>query len=514
MRSRIFITFCCLLSVISFCDLTLAQIIGGGGGGGGGNASLFATNNSGFVQTGVNGPDNLILFEIELTPLKDPDLLPPLEFTIIGNLQSDQDADGDGANDSLGSFSGLEWSTGSPGVGTLIGCVLNEGNGSGEFYQINPLTAETLLIGQSPMVDGEQADFSDLSFNPVDGLMYGLMNTITDDNGNGNLDFGPVTIWVDTDGDLVPDTQQGGTVRTDPFCAGQLFTLASGMTFLDDGTLFVYDNIDEELLAGGLDSSTQLSNACVVAFADNDTGFDNTETAQGNGLGCANGAVILGSDVFLNGNDQVRNTVVSFYEVPEPMQMETEIVNPVGVFPVEFFQTGFQAAVSIGDLVGATADLDDLPPTFPDALIVNRGIPLKNAVLEGIVASDDFRYCIAAQSPVTNASPVDVTVVFTIPNGANVTTLGVNVESNSNAPNIEHSFAVANVNTQQFEPIGSDDVTINSDGMINIDLSLSISDYVDPSTGQLVIRIGSDSTGINVFFPWQVKFDSIIAVSE
>lgn len=139
MRSRIFITFCCLLSVISFCDLTLAQIIGGGGGGGGGNASLFATNNSGFVQTGVNGPDNLILFEIELTPLKDPDLLPPLEFTIIGNLQSDQDADGDGANDSLGSFSGLEWSTGSPGVGTLIGCVLNEGNGSGEFYQINPL---------------------------------------------------------------------------------------------------------------------------------------------------------------------------------------------------------------------------------------------------------------------------------------------------------------------------------------------------------------------------------------
>ena len=505
MRSKSAFLFCCVATMVMLTEFASAQIIGGGGD----SVSVFATNNSGFVQTGLNGPDNLVLFDLPTVEPKDPAVLPPITFTIVGNLESDFDLDKDGANDSLGTFSGLEWSTGVPGVGTLIGCVLNEGNGGGEFYQIDPNSADTLLIGQSPA----GRDFSDLAFNPADGLMYGLMNDIIDD-GNGDLDFGPNTLWVDFDGDLVPETQVGSGPNlfgTDPFCLGQLATLASGLAFDANGVMYVYDNVNEVLLAGGVNSGNPAASPCAVGFEGNDTGLDNTETAQGNGLTFVPGFLLLSTDVPIFGN---RNTIVSYYPIPMIPPMEPPPVTNSGMFNLDFFQTGFQAEVAVGDLVGAMADLDDLPPTFPDTLIVNHGIPAKDAVLEGVVLSDDFRYCITAEAPVPNAAPVDITVIFTIPNAANVTVLGVEVESNANTPNIEHSFSVANVNTQLFEPIGDEAVTVNSDGTIDIDLTLGIDDYLNPQTGQLIVRIGSVQNGPVMFFPWQIKYDNIIAVSD
>ena len=107
-------------------------------------APVFATNTNGFLTFGPNGANNLVQFNVELPPIPEPgDQLPDppfptpvLDYTIVMDLSSDVDANGDGVDDTLGNFSGLEWASGIPGSGPLIGCVLNDDDGDGEFYRI------------------------------------------------------------------------------------------------------------------------------------------------------------------------------------------------------------------------------------------------------------------------------------------------------------------------------------------------------------------------------------------
>ena len=465
--------------------------------------TLFGVNNSGFVQTGLNGPDNLVLFTMPTTPSPPPPEV--IQFTIVGNLESDLDEDGDGALDSLGTFSGLEWSTGMPGVGNLIGCVLNSGNGSGEFYRIEPSNGDTLLIGQTPMVDGVQRDFADLAFNPNDGLMYGVMNDIMVSD-NGNVDFGGNTLWFDSDGDFIPDTSQD-IISLETFA--QLETLVGGISFGADGTLYLYDNEGEEILPGGVDSS--IPGGIAIAFPPvEDTGLTNSELTQGNGLCTVGDLLLLTTDIV------GRNTVVSFYDIPPMPPDPPAEITITGIFPTEFFQTGFQASVASGDIVGAETGVVEDPDadvTFADAIIVNRGLPAQNAALEGIILSDDFKYCLTAESPTATESPVDVTIVFTIPNAQNVNMLALNIESLANTPNIQHTFNVANVNTQQFEAISTAGVDM-TDAEATVELSFSIDDHLNRDTGQLILRIGSNTVGPSLFFPWQVKYDAITAISN
>ena len=175
---------------------------------------VFATNNSGFLQFGPGAADNLVLFIVPPIPGQTAaDLATVTEFTIIGELSSNVDGDGDGLEDSVGTFAGLEWAGGAVG-GVLVGSVLNRevfndldkvGNdvGTGEVYQIDPDTGDTVLIGSAP---AGTSGFSDLAFNPQDGLMYGLMNDFIVDPDTGDIEYGNNTLWADTDGDLVPDS--------------------------------------------------------------------------------------------------------------------------------------------------------------------------------------------------------------------------------------------------------------------------------------------------------------------
>ena len=85
-----------------------------------------------------------MLFVLPLPPEPDdegnlPDLpeVEQLDFTIIGDLGSGFDANSDGVEDTLGNFAGLEWSSGVPGSGTLVGSVLNDDDGNGEIYTID-----------------------------------------------------------------------------------------------------------------------------------------------------------------------------------------------------------------------------------------------------------------------------------------------------------------------------------------------------------------------------------------
>lgn len=499
------------LSVVLVSCMTVnfasAQIIGGGDPD---PVMFFGVNNSGEIQNGAGGADNLVLFEVvplEMNKDGDPPTLqeaPLIQFSIVGNITTGVDTNGDGNFEPIGTFSGLEWSTGTPGVGTLIGCTLADDVSNGELYQINPNSGLASLIG-TPSVH-----FSDLAFNPADGLMYGLVNDITQD-GN-NLDFGANTIWVDTNGDLIPDTSVGNSIIIDPFLGTPLVTLASGLTFTDVGVVGIYDNIEEQLHLGFLSSEALGASPCAPPFEDAVTNLDNLETELGNGL------TSVGFDTFYFATDAmfqgVRTTVISFYIIPPPDTDPLPQGIPAGIFPSVFFQGSVQPTVSLGDLVPAVADATDLPATFPSNIVVNRGTPGMNAVLEAVVVSDDFRYCVAPEPATPKQAPIDVTLVFTVPNPSNLTTLGLEIESMSNTSNLVHDISLLNIETGQFELVSSKQVPFSVDDTVPVDLSANIAQFVDPASGTLTCNIATRPNGPVLFFPWILKYDSILVVSE
>lgn len=500
-------------AVIVSC-MTLNNVsaqIDGGGGGKVDPVLFFGVNNSGEIQNGVGGPDNLVMFEVTPLELTDEgeiptlDDVPQIQFSIVGNITTGIDTNGDGVDDSIGTFSGLEWSSGTPGVGTLIGCVLDDEVGDGEFYQIDPDTALASLIGTPPV------HFSDLAFNPVDGLMYGLVNDITQDGDN--LSFGPNTIWVDTDGDIIPDTPVGDRITIDPFCIGApLSTLASGLTFNVVGIVAVYDNIEEQLHLGTLNSDAVGVPPCAPLFEDAVTNLDNNETEIGNGL------TSMGFDTFFFATDTtfqtIPSTVISFYILPAPDADPLPQGIPAGIFPPAFFQGSFQPSVTIGDFVLATAETSDLPATFPSNIIVNQGTPGKNAILEAVVVSDDFSYCIAPEPATPKTAPVDVTFVYTVPNPTNLTVLELEIESQSNTVNLVHDVSVLDIDTGEFVLIGSEAVAFSADGTVTVDLSANIAQFVNQTNGTMTCRIATRPGGPTLFFPWQLKYDSVLVLSE
>ena len=577
--------FIACLFLFSFCFNVHAQIVGGGGGGMNDTAQLFATNNSGFIQNGPMGPDNLVLFEIS-TPDEGP---VPVQFSIVGNLGAGVDADNNGFEDSIGTFSGLEWSTGVPGAGTLIGCVLNNdeegGSGNGEFYQIDPANGDTKLIGASPQGlvvtlvpngtgyipaplpfgtpliggsgqglsaafnieildngqpapidlevlgqgqgylvgdvvrmpgDGQQdatflvtaidgSEFADLAFNPINNRMYGIRNDVVDN------DFGINILWIDTDGDNIPDTPNALIFVADSFCPddlpSELFaSLAGGICFDENGLFYIYDVVTENFFR------TQVPGADPFTIAP----LESVEIASSE-LEVGNGLTIVDQRLFIATDTPNRNTFVSFYDVPEdplnPPDPEPEVI-PAAFFTQSFVDTQLLADVAIGDMVNAEPDLGDLPPTFPDSVIINNGNAGKNSVLEAVVVSDDFRYCVSGGAPTPEQAPIDVSFVFTIPNASSLTSLGIDIESQGNVSNLEHNILVFNVNTNQFDNLGAGLIENGNDTTINVVLSTVISDYVDSSNGTLICRVQTRSNGPTFFFPWAAKFDSVLARTE
>ena len=487
---------------------------------------VFAANNSGFLQNGPGGPDNLVLFTVLPVPEQTVALLlfmsPPTPFTVIGNMSTGQDIDGDGVEDSLGTVSGLEWSTGTPGQGTLIACTLRgKGMGDGNFYQIDPDTGEATLIGESP----EDLDFSDLAFNPIDGLMYGLMNDIIVDPESGDVSYGPNSLWVDTDGDLIPDApfvDGGGNpiIRTAGFCVGTLATLASGLAFDEFGRLYVYDSLAEEVLVQlASPDSGSLAAPCVnPAPVEIRTEFASNELDHGNGLTVVDTKLLIGTD------DEFRSAWVSYFEIPEDYFMPPDDPMPevwaANYFTREFFQNSFFGSISIGDLVGAESDLEDLPFSFPDNLVVNKGVPCKGSSLEALAISDDFRYCLFPQVPEAGGQPIDIEAVYTLPDPTNLTTLGVEIELHSNVTGLAHFVRAFNVQTGEYDVVQFDaDLPFSIDGTtddtITVDLTfLDFPRYVDQTNGTFRIRIQTFPVGLVPFYPWQLRYDQIIAVYD
>ena len=585
------ILVCLFLFVL--CIDASAQIIGGGGGNNGDPVQFFATNNSGFIQSGPMGPDNLVLFEI--TPVlpeegADPEPPVPAQFSIVGNLGAGVDADGNGFEDSIGTFSGLEWSTGTPGAGTLIGCVLNNdengGSGNGEFYQIDPTSGDTKLIGAAPQglvvtivpngsgyvaaplpfgtpliggsgqglsaafnieilnngesapidlvilgqgqgyevgdivrmpgagfqdatflitsIDGSQ--FADLAYNPVNNRMYGIRNVGVDGN------FGINQMWIDSDGDNIPDTPNAIILIADSFDAKvdppmePFASFAGGICFDENGLFYIYDAVSEEFFRTQVPGADPFGVAALESVE-----IPSSELEVGNGL------AIVDQRLFIATDTPGRNTIVSFYDVPEDPLMPPDpepIVIPAVIFAQSFIDSQLLADVAIGDMVGAEADLGDLPPIFPDNVVINNGNAGKNAILEAVVVSDDFRYCISGVAPTPKQASVDVSFVFTIPNPSNLTLLGIDIESQANVGNLEHQILVFNVNTNQFDNLGAGMIENGNDTTINVDLSTVISDYVNSSNGTLTCRVQTRANGPVAFFPWSVKFDSVLARAE
>ena len=562
-------------------------------------APMYATNTAGFIQYGPNGANNLVQFTVPFLPepkpggeLPDPLPLIQFDFTVIAELSTGVDANNDGVNDTLGNFSGLEWSSGVPGSGSLIGCTLNDDDANGEIYRIVPETGETELLGQAPgglvrevaveaggtgyfsspfafptsggsgqnlsvviTANGavtsatvancgsgyqvndvvtietgdfnatlriteviEQTGFVDLAYNPVQGRMWGILNDVVDDGGQVVIQ--PNIMWFDSDGDLIPD-RKAGFIQTGP-CNGTQFlaTLANGIAFDQNGAFYVFDTLENEIFVG-------FSTGCIfpldavptpfgpMDFGDLETNITNSTNELGTGL-----TVVNGDDLIIATDAPNNETFISTFYLPDlgggPPD-PTQIVFDMGEFEQEFFQNDFFAEVRVGDLVGAQTDFDNSPQTFPDNVTILAGAPGKNALLEFLALSDDLRFCVYAEPPAQQGDPLmSLEFVYTIPNPTDLTALGVDVELQANVSNLGQFVSAFNVNTQQYDVISFDpDLPIGVDETRTFDLTfLGIDNYVDPNTGTMKIKIDTIALGLVQSFPWQVKYDSVLALFE
>ncbi len=534
---------------------------------------LLMTNNSGFIQNGPGGPDNLVFLDFTpVYPEEDQEPDPPVEanYFIVGNMDSGADLDGNGVDDSIGSFVGLEWSTGVPRDGTLIGCVANDEVGDGEFYEIDPDTADAKLIGSAPLglvvtlvpngtgyaprplpfgtpliggsgnglsaafnVDangdvidlvilgpGEDyeigdvvrmpgagfqnatflvtelgnTDFSDLAYNPIQNRMFAVRNAITDGG------IGLNTLWADSDNDRVPDSFEG--LLFNPKSGAPFATLIGGIYFDQTGRLYIYDAISGETVF-------PFGKGIVATVSPLD--LETSDSPLGHGMTVVEGTLVIATDT------PERASLISTFDLenfmPDPDEMcPQEDAIPQVFFPLD--QLTFMAEVTVGDIVPAESALDDVPTFFPDSVLVNNGAPGNNAILEAVVVSDDFRYCVSGATPTKTSSPIDVSFVFTIPNPADLTVLAIDIEGQANVSNLESTVLIQNVKSGEFEEVETYLVSAGADETINVDLSANIAQFINPVNGTLTCRIQSRAVGLTFLFPWSIKYDSVLTLAE
>lgn len=140
----------------------------------------------------------------------------------------------DAGGDVLDGFSGLDWSAGL-GQGSLVGSI-GWGDDAGEFYTIEPDTAQATFLGASDVA------FGDLAYNPVTERMYGVANL-----GDGS---GVTGLWRDDNGDSIPENFLGPMQHVG-------IDLPTGLGFDVEGNAFVQDIVTDEIYrAAGDDPAT------------------------------------------------------------------------------------------------------------------------------------------------------------------------------------------------------------------------------------------------------------------
>jgi hypothetical protein len=190
------------------------------------------------------------------------------------------------------------------------------------------------------------------------------------------------------------------------------------------------------------------------------------------------------------------------------------------------FDVSLSATVPSGWVITSTATLEPIGSTSE----FSECLPIESETLTQVV-SDSFNvlrgFFVSGTLPDTfdsddsylrfkpgitlNSSepPVWLEFVGTLPSDA-PTSLSVTLEAQANTLGLTQTIDMFNWNSGQYVPVDSRAVSFNTDSVATINLSASISDYVQAGTGTVKTRTGWRASGFVLLYPWTVSIDQVV----
>jgi subtilisin family serine protease len=146
--------------------------------------------------------------------------------------------------------------------------------------------------------------------------------------------------------------------------------------------------------------------------------------------------------------------------------------------------------------------------TRADSMTVFRGVQIAGSLSDTFQSDNSY---VKFQPGITlNPSEPPVWLIFdaTLPDDS-PSSLTVTLESKVNTVNLQQRVEMFNWNTNSYVLVNAQNVGL-SDGVVNIDVSSGIANYVQAGTGAVRTRVGYRTTGVISLFPWTVCIDQIV----
>lgn len=144
--------------------------------------------------------------------------------------------------------------------------------------------------------------------------------------------------------------------------------------------------------------------------------------------------------------------------------------------------------------------------TTVDSINIFRGFPISGSIIN-TEESDDLYFTLQPGFTLNSSEPpVWLISDGTLPSDSPDSLL-FSVEANANTPNIQLAIESFNWNTGEYDLIGQENTSFNSDSIIDVDLV--VADHVESGTGAVRTRTGWRRNGFIILFPWLISLDRI-----
>ena len=144
-----------------------------------------------------------------------------------------------------------------------------------------------------------------------------------------------------------------------------------------------------------------------------------------------------------------------------------------------------------------------------DSFNVLRGFFVSGTLADTFDSDDSYLKFKPGITLNNSEPPVWLEFEGTLPSDA-PTSLSVTLEAQANTLGLTQTIDMFNWNSGQYESVDSRAATFNTDSVATVNLTASISDYVQSGTGTVKTRMGWRATGPVLLYPWTVSIDQVI----
>lgn len=159
-------------------------------------------------------------------------------------------------------------------------------------------------------------------------------------------------------------------------------------------------------------------------------------------------------------------------------------------------------------IMDANAALVSMTPTteFADSFNIFRGI-LESGTLESTFDSDDSHLNFFPGLTLNSVEP-PVWIEFSGDLASeSPSSMSITMEASANTSGLTQTIEMFNWNTGQYELVDSQSASVNSDSVVEVDLTSESTNYVQSGTAAVKSRIGFKATGLIFLFPWTASID-------